>query len=100
MADAARPETYAPLMEEVDLLYQDVAQPDQTSVALRNSVFLRSGGTLILMLKTRSIDVTKEPVTVLADVEGRLAGAGFAITASEWLEPYHRDHAAIICRKG
>jgi fibrillarin-like pre-rRNA processing protein len=100
MADAARPETYASLVEEVDLLYQDVAQPDQTSVALRNSVFLRSGGTLILMLKTRSIDVTKEPVTVLADVEGRLAGAGFAITASEWLEPYHRDHAAIICRKG
>ena len=27
MADAARPEQYAPLVEAVDLLYQDVAQP-------------------------------------------------------------------------
>jgi fibrillarin-like pre-rRNA processing protein len=87
-------------VEEVDLLYQDVAQPDQTSIAVRNSVFLKGGGTLILMLKTQSVDVTKEPLTVLADAESRLARAGFTIMGNEWLEPYHRDHAAITCRKG
>ncbi len=36
MADASRPEHYAPLVEPVDLLYQDVAQPDQAAIAIRN----------------------------------------------------------------
>ena len=66
MADAARPEQYAPLVEPVDLLYQDVAQPDQAAILLRNSVFLKPGGILILMLKTRSVDVRKEPVGCLS----------------------------------
>src|SRR5512137_2453352 len=59
MADAARPRTYAPLVETVDLVYQDVAQPDQAAIAIRNGVFLKPGGQLILMLKTRSVDVRK-----------------------------------------
>ncbi|OPY38951.1 MAG: Fibrillarin-like rRNA/tRNA 2'-O-methyltransferase [Methanoregula sp. PtaU1.Bin051] len=100
MADAAQPEAYASLVEEVDLLYQDVAQPDQAAIALRNSVFLKSGGTLILMLKTRSIDVRREPEAVLDETKAELEDRGFEIMASEWLEPYHHDHAAVICRKG
>jgi fibrillarin-like pre-rRNA processing protein len=40
MADAAQPEQYALLLEPVDLVYQDVAQPDQVSIALRNCAFL------------------------------------------------------------
>ena len=39
MADATRPGTYAPLVEAVDLIYQDVAQPGQAAIAIRNSVF-------------------------------------------------------------
>src|SRR5512137_1114845 len=67
MADAARPEQYAPLVEPVDLLYQDVAQPDQAAILLRNLIFLKNGGILILMLKTRSIDVRREPADVFYD---------------------------------
>ncbi len=44
MADATRPETYAPLVEAVDLIYQDVAQPGQAAIAIRNSVFLKVVG--------------------------------------------------------
>ena len=98
MADAGRPETYAPLLEAVDLVYQDVAQPDQVAIALRNCIFLKPGGILILMLKTRSVDVRRNPADLLSEAESQLTEAGLSIIAQTWLEPYHHDHAAIICR--
>lgn len=99
MADATRPDQYAPIMEAVDLLYQDVAQPDQAAIAIRNSVFLKKGGYIILMLKTRSVDVRKESSEVFRDTLDVLAASGLIIVESVWLEPYHHDHAAIICKK-
>ncbi|MGA2913974.1 MAG: fibrillarin-like rRNA/tRNA 2'-O-methyltransferase [Methanoregula sp.] len=99
MADAARPELYAPLVESVDLLYQDVAQPDQAAIVLRNSVFLKPGGIIILMLKTRSVDVRKKPMEVFNDTIDLLTSAGLVMKESEWLAPFHADHAAIICIK-
>jgi fibrillarin-like pre-rRNA processing protein len=99
MADATRPEQYAPIVEGVDLLYQDVAQPDQAGIALRNSVFLKTGGTLILMLKTRSVDIRKEPAVVFRETFDILDNSGLAVSESVWLEPYHHDHAALVCRK-
>ena len=99
MADAARPEQYAPLVESVDLLYQDVAQPDQAAIVLRNSVFLKPGGIIILMLKTRSVDVRKKPNEVFNDTIDLLTSAGLVMKESEWLAPFHADHAAIICIK-
>jgi len=98
MADAAHPESYAPLVEMVDLIYQDIAQPDQVGIAIRNRIFLKSGGMLVLMLKTRSVDVRREPEDVLSDTEAGLTDAGIRIITHEWLEPYHHDHAAIVCR--
>ncbi|MGB7538606.1 MAG: fibrillarin-like rRNA/tRNA 2'-O-methyltransferase, partial [Anaerolineales bacterium] len=99
MADATRPEAYAPLVETVDLVYQDVAQPDQAAIAIRNCVFLKPGGYLILMLKTRSVDVRKDPAIVFDETIGALEGAGFTVQESVWLAPYHHDHAAIVCIK-
>ena len=99
MADAGRPETYLPLVESVDLVYQDVAQPDQAAIAIRNSVFLKAGGFLILMLKTRSVDVRKDPAVVFEEALASLKEAGFVIQETVWLAPYHQDHAAIVCRK-
>ena len=99
MADAARPEQYAPVVEAVDLVYQDVAQPEQAAIAVRNCAFLRDGCPLVLMLKTRSVDVRKEPGEVFRDTIGQLTAAGLSVKESVWLAPYHADHAAIICEK-
>jgi fibrillarin-like pre-rRNA processing protein len=99
MADAAQPEEYAALIEPVDLICQDVAQPDQAAIALRNCVFLKEGGALILMLKTRSVDVRSEPAVVFYDAVAELTSAGVVVRDSTWLAPYHHDHAAIICEK-
>jgi fibrillarin-like pre-rRNA processing protein len=99
MADAARPELYAPVVEAVDLVYQDVAQPDQAAIAIRNCAFLKTGGVLVLMLKTRSVDVRKDPGDVFRETLDLLTAAGFLLKESVWLAPYHADHAAIICTK-
>jgi fibrillarin-like pre-rRNA processing protein len=99
MADATRPETYAPLVETVDLVYQDVAQPDQAAIAIRNCVFLKPDGYLILMLKTRSVDVRKDPGLVFDETIAALKEAGFIVQETVWLAPYHQDHAAIVCTK-
>ena len=96
MADAGRPDEYAPFMEGVDLVYQDVAQPNQVEIALKNIVFLKPVGHLILMLKTRSVDVRQDPAEVLA---GARAGLERHLDVADvrWLDPYHHDHAAIVC---
>jgi len=99
MADATRPETYAPLIEAVDLVYQDVAQPDQAAIAIRNGVFLKPGGYLIMMLKTRSVDVRKDPAIIFDETIAALKEAGFIVQENVWLAPYHQDHAAIVCTK-
>ena len=99
LADASCPEQYAMLVEAVDLLYQDVAQPDQAAIALRNCAFLKKGGHLVLMLKTRSVDIRKEPAAVFRDTLDILISAGLTVVESTWLAPYHLDHAAIVCKK-
>jgi len=99
MADASRPESYAPLLEPVDLLYMDVADPDQVGIASRNSLFLKQSGIALLMLKTRSIDVRKEPEDVLQESLAQLEEKECVIRETNWLLPYHQDHAAILFAK-
>ncbi len=98
MADATNPAEYAPLVEQVDLVYQDVAQPDQTGIALRNRVFLKPGGWFVLMLKTRSVDTRRKPADVLESATAELREGGFDVQSVSWLEPWHRDHAVFVCR--
>jgi fibrillarin-like pre-rRNA processing protein len=51
------------------------------------------------MLKTRSVDIRKEPAAVFRDTLDILISAGLTIVESTWLAPYHQDHAAIVCTK-
>ena len=97
-ADATRPVRYAALLEPADLLYQDVAQPDQAGIAVKHLPFLKSGGRLILMLKTRSVDIRKSADEVFADTCVELKEGGYVVEKSVWLDPYHKDHAAILCK--
>ncbi len=98
MADANRPDAYASFMEEVNLVYQDVAQPNQVEIAEKNLVFLKPGGHLVLMLKTRSVDVRRDPADVVAEARAGLE-QHLDVVEVRWLEPYHHDHAAIVCSR-
>ncbi|HJJ89306.1 MAG TPA: fibrillarin-like rRNA/tRNA 2'-O-methyltransferase [Methanocorpusculum sp.] len=97
--DATQPQRYAPLLETMDIVYQDVAQPNQATIAIRHIPFLRAKGLMFLMLKTRSVDVRKHPEEVFTDTCADLETVGLRVVKSVWLSPYHEDHVAIICEK-
>jgi len=66
--DARRPEEFFSVYKKVDIVYVDIAQPDQTNIAIENCrLYLKSGGYLFLVIKTRSIDVVKDPKIVIKD---------------------------------
>lgn len=98
LADASRPEGYCALVEIVDMIYQDVAQRNQAEIARLNAErYLRPGGILVFMMKTRSIDVTASPKEVL---ENEIVGLkGLEVQETIDLLPYHHDHWAVIARK-
>ncbi len=98
-ADAAIPRTYAPLVSRVDLIYQDIAQKEQVEIVIKNLFFLKPGGLLILMLKTRSVSSQLDPKQVCCDAVSSLQNAGLVEIKVTWLDKYHRDHAAIVCKK-
>mgnify|MGYP002700972264 CR=1 FL=1 len=53
---------------KVDVVYVDIAQPDQTKIAIDNcDMFLKKDGFFFLVIKTRSIDVTKAPKKIVAE---------------------------------
>jgi fibrillarin-like pre-rRNA processing protein len=98
LADAAQPQIYGTLLEKVDLVYQDLAQKNQTQIASLNCArYLKEGRVLVLMLKTRSIDVTASPQAVLDSEIQKLEG--LETMAVMDLLPYHQDHWAIVAKK-
>lgn len=100
LGDARRPRTYALNVPKVDGIYADVAQPDQGGIVVENArVFLKSGGWVVLAVKSRSIDVTKAPRRVYeAEIE-KLRVGGFDIVESLELDPFEKDHALVVARR-
>ena len=99
LADAMQPESYRNMVPEVDIIYQDVSQREQGKMAVRNSeMFLKKGGFLVLIIKSRSIDVTRKTGEVVAD-EVRLLEGVFEIIGIIDLEPFHSGHVAVLARK-
>jgi fibrillarin-like pre-rRNA processing protein len=100
LADARLPERYAALMEKVDDIYCDIAQPEQAKILADNAdLFLRDQGWVMLAVKAQSIDVTKKPSEVYKEEVGTLKNRGFRIEQVVQLEPYDRAHAMIVAKK-
>src|SRR3989338_4954972 len=98
LADAQKPEGYADI-EQVDAIYQDVAQPDQDDILIKNAQqFLRAGGHACLAIKSQSIDVTKKPAEVFKDVLATLEHH-FSLVESYTLEPFDKDHLFALLEK-
>ncbi len=49
------------------------------------------------MIKARSIDVTKNPKKIFKEEESKLKTGGFRVLEKINLEPYEKDHMAIVC---
>jgi fibrillarin-like pre-rRNA processing protein len=96
--DATKPREYMHMVEKVDVLYSDVAQPQQSELFMENMrTFLKPGGVGIIMVKARSIDVTKNPKEIFREEESKLKRGGFQVLERVDLEPYEKDHMAFVC---
>lgn len=95
LQDARRPSDYFSVFGKVDVVYCDIAQPDQTAIAVDNCKrYLKRGGHLVLVVKARSIDVVDSPGNIFRREESKLTD--FDVLQTENLMPYHKDHAMIL----
>jgi len=97
LADAGRPQDYEEV-GDVDVVFEDVAHPEQAEFMIRNARFLKKGGYGMIAIKSQSIDVTKNPKEIYARVEKELEGT-FEIVERISLEPYEMDHLFLLLRK-
>jgi len=97
LADANHPDRYSPIVSQVDFIYQDISQRNQTEIFTNNlKKYLKPGGNGVLMVKARSIDVALKPERVYELVCLKLKEQGLKVLEKIDLKPYEKDHAAII----
>ncbi len=100
LGDATKPKSYLNLVEKVDLIYCDVAQPTQTNLFMENmDLFAKKDGLGLLMLKARSIDVVQKPKKIFKEEAKKLKEKGFKILERVKLEPYEKDHVGFLVEK-
>uniref|UniRef100_A0A8B9EEC8 rRNA 2'-O-methyltransferase fibrillarin n=1 Tax=Anser cygnoides TaxID=8845 RepID=A0A8B9EEC8_ANSCY len=84
--DARHPHKYRMLIGMVDVIFADVAQPDQSRiVALNAHNFLRNGGHFVISIKA-----------VFASEVKKLQQEKLRPQEQLTLEPYERDHAVVV----
>ena len=99
LADARFPMRYATLVSRVDVIYCDIAQPEQARILADNAkIFLKKEGWIMLAVKARSIDVTKEPSEIYKREIDVLKRERFKISEVINLEPYEKDHTMVIAQ--
>ncbi|TFJ96049.1 exodeoxyribonuclease III [Platysternon megacephalum] len=95
--DARHPHKYRMLMGMVDVIFADVAQPDQSRiVALNAHNFLKNGGHFVISIKANCIDSTAAPEAVFASEVKKMQQENMKPQEQLTLEPYERDHAVVV----
>jgi len=95
--DARYPAKYRMLVGMVDVIFADVAQPDQARiVAINAHHFLKNGGKFVISIKANCIDSTAAPEAVFAREVNKLREERFKPSEQITLEPYERDHAVVV----
>ncbi|XP_041708675.1 rRNA 2'-O-methyltransferase fibrillarin-like [Coregonus clupeaformis] len=95
--DARHPHKYRMLVGMVDVIFADVAQPDQTRiVALNAHNFLKNGGHFVISIKANCIDSTAAPEAVFAAEVKKMGSENMKPQEQLTLEPYERDHAIVV----
>lgn len=100
LADARKPEEYATnVFGKVDLIYEDVASKDQIAILIRNAErFLKTGGFVMLAIKSQSIDVTKPPKQIYKQCLKEFR-EHFEILDKVELDPYEKAHLFVVMKK-
>jgi fibrillarin-like pre-rRNA processing protein len=97
LADAQLPERYRADVGLADLLYQDVAQRNQTAIFVENArTCLAPEGTGVLMLKIRSVTQRLPSAHVVRSARSELEAGGLSLRGEVPLAPFSREHVALI----
>ena len=99
LADSRTPEDYEKtVIEKVDLVYCDVASPDQVQILVRNSEkFLKPVGWAMIAIKSQSIDVTKGPKEIYKKCLKEFEKY-FEIVDKLELDPYEKAHMFVVMK--
>jgi fibrillarin-like pre-rRNA processing protein len=98
--DARHPERYTAFVAgTIDVVYQDVAQPDQARILYENlKSFCTKGAWGLLAIKARSVDSTSKVDDVYRQEAALLSQHGIEVQETVRLDPLERDHAMAVCR--
>ena len=89
--DARHPLRYRMLVGMVDVVFADVAQPDQARiVALNAHLYLKVGGAVLISIKANCIDSTAPPEAVFASEVQKLRSERLKPLEQLTLEPFER----------
>ncbi|KAL2006598.1 hypothetical protein VTN00DRAFT_9266 [Thermoascus crustaceus] len=94
--DARHPLRYRMLVGMVDVIFADVAQPDQARiVGLNAHLFLKQEGGVIVSIKANCIDSTAKPEVVFAREVQKMREERIKPKEQLTLEPFERDHCIV-----
>ncbi|KAL8808662.1 MAG: hypothetical protein Q9223_003829 [Gallowayella weberi] len=97
--DARHPLRYRMLVGMVDVVFADVAQPDQARiVGLNCHLYLKVGGGVLVSVKANCIDSTAAPEAVFAREVGKMREERIKPLEQLTLEPFERDHCIVVGR--
>ena len=98
LADATKPQEYSFGVSGVDVLYQDIAQKGQASIF--SKIFKEfSAPAGLLVIKSRSEDVSLDPVHVYEESKKQLRAAGLQVREVVQLDPLEKDHAMMAVER-
>ena len=96
--DARKPEEYENDVEEIDLVYCDIADPREVEMFIENSRrFLKKDGYGMIAIKSQSIDMTKEPREIYKAALEKLEKK-FKILEKIDLTPFTEDHLFVLVK--
>jgi len=94
--DARQPARYRMVVPMVDVIFADVAQPDQARiVAMNANWFLKPGGGVLISIKANCIDSTAPAAEVFASEVQKMRADGIKPKYQLTLEPFERDHCLV-----
>lgn len=95
--DARHPVKYRMLVGQVDTIFMDVAQPNQSQIlALNAAYFLKTDGNFVISVKANCIDSTAAPEAVYASEIEKMKKDNLRPKTQISIDTFERGHAVII----
>src|SRR2546429_3173657 len=96
--DARFPQKYRSIVQGVDTVYADIAQPDQARILSENiEQYLSDNGDFLFAVKARSIDVSKDPSTIFRQEKTLLEEKGLKSKGMNPARPFGKNPCHDSC---